>query len=436
MSSLATTTAQNSAQNEDGSATDQRLRDFEDKLRKLFPKKGYIISLRDPQLHYYKTETRYHGLLKSNCPNCSGVRDGEKMLLIVYHEIDIQCYIHLFDYYGDGQEDGVSRGCGFIGEAGKLFKEYEDVVGWRDDEECPGCAAFVYTKHISTKKRKLVDETTAGTSKAKRKLNDDSPNKKGKPKRIVGSSSNAKYTDEVFQNFLKDRKRRKNFLLSGLENLKAIWKAKLKDGSQNKKWKREYFFNYNGEHQNDKEPRKDFLYGLGSFMCGIDAFEEFCESVGCCMANEREALFYEDCEACPRACAEGCDEPQIDWGNDNDDIKHAEETILNDILDHLSEGKSVAIGNWSDEYEIPLTIHDFNVGTMGAQEIYKRLSTREKKCKSMQIVPCTAEPFLGCHIICDEHGGQKLNRMASYFLKNQVYGGKLYGNVLLTRHVD
>ena len=436
MSSLATTTPQKSAQNEDGSATDQRLRDFEDKLRKLFPKKGYIISLRDPQLDYYGTENRYHEILKTNKTWVEGAKDG---LLIVNHEIDTQSYIHLFDPAGDAQEDGVFRGIGFIGEAGKLFKEYEDVVGWHDDEECPECAAFVYTKHISTKKRKMKANETDARKKArgesKMKLNDDSSQKKGKPKRIVGSK-NPTYTDEVFQNFLKDRKRRKNLLRSGLQNLKAKWKAKLKDDSQNKKWKREYFFNYDGEHQPNKEPRIDFLYGLGRFFCGFEAFDEFCESVGCHMLNPRDILNYDEDDP------EADYYPQIDWENmENgyvEEIKYAKETILNDILDHLSEGKSVAIGNWSSDYEIPLTIHDFNVGTMGAQEIYKRLSTYEKKCESMQIVPCTAEPFLGCHIICDENGmyGQKLNRMASYFLKNQVYGGKLYGNVLLTRHVD
>jgi hypothetical protein len=126
------------------------------------------------------------------------------------------------------------------------------------------------------------------------------------------------------------------------------------------------------------------------------------------------------------------DYPEIDWDNTGPVCDHAKETILNEILDHLSEGKSVSIG-----VSIPI-FHGYNIGTMGLQAIYKRLSTPEKKCKSMQIVPCTAEPFLGCHIICDEEGmyGQKINKMASFFLKKQVYGGKIYGNVLLTRHVE
>ena len=231
---------------------------------------------------------------------------------------------------------------------------------------------------------------------------------------------------------------RKKNLLSGLENLKAKMQKKLNDDSLYF-GKKEYYFKYYGEHQNDKEPRKGFLYGLG-----YEAFEAICKSVGLYAMNERDILNYDTRTRrswIPEA------EPQIDWDNDvahtcynssDDDVLIAYETILEDIIGHLKEGKSVAIGPWSYDREIPLTIHDFNVGTMGAQEIYERLSTFDKKCNSMQIIPCTTGPFLGCYIICDENGmyGQKLNRMASYFLKKQVYGGRIYGNVLLTRHVD
>ena len=154
--------------------------------------------------------------------------------------------------------------------------------------------------------------------------------------------------------------------------------------------------------------------------------------------NPRDFFVYDDYDA---------HEPQIVW----DEIKDAKQTILNDILTHLSEGKSLTIKNWSDDWDIPLFMHEYNVGLMSAQQIYESKDfihlypfSRENlrsNSDSLEIVECTAEPFLGCYIICDGRrgGGRllgangKINKMASHFLKNQVYGGKIYGNIILTR---
>ena len=58
------------------------------------------------------------------------------------------------------------------------------------------------------------------------------------------------------------------------------------------------------------------------------------------------------------------------------------------------------------------------------------------QCKTFQMVPCTTGSLAGsCEIWCNELGMYEntLNASATNLLGNQVYGGQLYGNVLVVR---
>ena len=224
-------------------------------------------------------------------------------------------------------------------------------------------------------------------------------------------------------------------------------KIKLNDDSQEiygkRKFEKEFSFSYDSLHSKgccyDKKYltlKTDVIYGDSEPM------------------DPRDIFAYDETHA---------DHPQIVWDSEDWDdvvcyndgtgmprefvIKDAKQTILNDILTHLSEDKSVTICDWSDDCEIPLTMNEFNAGLMSPHEIYESIYGRSKSSiprnkngNNLKIVKCTAEPFLGCYIICDGRRGDKvggvrhrINRMASHFLKNQVIEGEIYGDVILTR---
>ncbi len=383
MSSTTSTTTQNSAENGEGSATDQRLTEFEDKMRKLFPKKNYIISRRDP----YCSESRFHCIMQN--------KDDEEydanVLLVVWHEVDIELYRHLFDYYGGG----------FKGAALNLFDEYKDVLGTVPYENLDATAVLVYKRQPVEKSQnkketefKLVKTSAKGTTATKRKMN-------------------ANETD-------------------ARKKARVESKIRLNDDSQQKngkpKFKAEYSFKYD-------YLKKNFDYQTNvAWGCGKSGWTTK-------PIRPRDRLYYDDPDA---------DHPQIDWDRKEPKsmeliIKKAKQTILNHILKHLVEDKSLAIDAESNDWEIPLTMHDFNAGLMSAKQIYENVwGVRCPTHKSLVIVKCIAEPFLGCYIICDGRrsgghllgkSGQKLNKMASHFLKNQVASGKIYGKVILTRRV-
>jgi hypothetical protein len=122
-----------------GSANaDQRLREFEDKMRKLFPEKNLIMSRRDP----FNSESRSQCIMRRN-PN---------VLLVVYH------WKLLFDYYGGG----------FKGEALDLFGEYKDVLGTVPYEYLD-VAVLVY-KRQSQPVEKSQNKKETRTDQKKRKM--------------------------------------------------------------------------------------------------------------------------------------------------------------------------------------------------------------------------------------------------------------------------
>ena len=62
------------------------------------------------------------------------------------------------------------------------------------------------------------------------------------------------------------------------------------------------------------------------------------------------------------------------------------------------------------------------------------------QCRSIQMIPCTIGTLAqNAFIICDEEGmlnGAACNHKAESDLGNQVYGGKLYGKVILLHASD